>query len=345
MKVPAGSLFKMRKIKSQLLSAIIGIVIVIFLFWYIKIDEILKAFSHFSLLNLILFIIISITIMVSLTLKWSIILKAQGCKVPFFKLFTYKLAGFAVSYVTPSAHIGGEPVRAYLLNKNHNIEFKKSLSSVVIDKSLELSLNGFFACIAIIIILFNFTIPEKTAVIMIFSFFVMLAGMYAFYHLTITEKGFFTTCFSLLRLNKWKLTKKYEKDIKGMESHLIYFFKYNKKGFRNASLVFFLIWILMFFEYKFALLLLGYNNASFVAIFIFFSFVGIAYLIPVPAALGALEFGQSSASAMLGISKGIGLALSIIIRGRDMIWVFLGLSYLALHKINFREIKGNNNEN
>ena len=93
----------------------------------------------------------------------------------------------------------------------------------------------------------------------------------------------------------------------------------------------------MFFEYKLALLLLGYN-ASFAAIFIFFSFVGLAYIIPVPAALGALEFGQSSASAMLGISKGVGLALSIVIRGRDMIWVFLGLSYLALHKVKFKEI-------
>ena len=277
------------------------------------------------------------------TLKWSVILRSQGCKVPFPKLFVYKLAGFGVSYITPAAHIGGEPVMAYFLTNNHNIEFKKSLSSVVIDKSLDLILNGFFACISILIILANFTVSKKTANLMIFSFFAMAAAIYSFYHLTITEKGFFTTCFRLLRFNKWKVTKKYEKYISGMESHLIYFFKYNKKGFRNAFLTFLLVWILMFFEFKLALLLLGYN-ASFVAIFIFFSLVGIAYIIPVPAALGALEFGQSSASVMLGISKSVGLALSIIIRSRDMIWVFLGLSYLALHKINFREIKGENNE-
>ncbi|MBA3064176.1 flippase-like domain-containing protein, partial [Candidatus Woesearchaeota archaeon] len=331
-KVPAGSFFKMRKIKSELLSAIIGIIIVIFLFWYIKVEEILKAFSYFSFDKLILFIIVSIIMMLLHTLKWSIILKSQGCKIPFPKLFIYKLAGFGVSYVTPAAHMGGEPVRAYLLKTNHNIPFKKALSSVVIDKSLDLSLNGFFACITILIILANFTVSERTATLMVLSFFAMAAAIYSFYHLTITEKGFFTTCFRLLRLNKWKLTKKYEKDIKGMELHLIYFFKYNKKGFRDTSLVFLLVWILMFFEYKLALLLLGYN-ASFVAIFIVLSLVGLAYIIPVPAALGALEFGQSSASAILRVSKGIGLALSIIIRGRDMIWVFLGLSYLALHKI------------
>jgi len=333
----------MKKIRSQLLSAIIGIIIIIFLFWYIKVDEILNAFSHFSLVNLVLFIIVSIAIMISLTLKWSIILKSQGCKVPFSKLFIYKLAGYSVSYVTPTAHMGGEPVRAYLLSHNHNIEFKKSLSSVIIDKSLDLSLNGFFACIAVIFILFTFTIPEKTAIIMILISFVMIGAIYSFYHLTITEKGFFTTCFRLLKLNKWKLTKKYEKDIKGMEFHLIQFFKYNKKGFRNASLTFLLTWILMFLEYKLALLLLGYN-ASFTAIFIVFSLVGLAYIIPVPAALGALEFGQSSASVLLGVSKGIGLALSIVIRGRDMIWVFLGLSYLALHKLKFKEMGENNNK-
>jgi len=334
----------MKKIRSQLLSAIIGIIIIIFLFWYIKVDEIIKAFSHFSLINLVLFITISIAIMISLTLKWSIILKSQGYKVPFLKLFVYKLAGFGVSYVTPAAHMGGEPIRAYLLKNNHNIEFKKALSSVVIDKSIELSLNGFFACITIIFILFTFTIPEKTAIIMILSSFAMIGAIYSFYHLTITEKGFFTTCFRLLKLNKWKLTKKYEKDIKGMEFHLIQFFKYNKKGFKNASLTFILTWVLMFFEYKLALLLLGYN-ASFAAIFIVFSLVGLAYIIPVPAALGALEFGQSSASAILGVSSGIGLALSIVIRGRDMIWVFLGLSYLTLHKIKFKDVILNNNKN
>ncbi len=334
----------MKKIKSQLLSAILGIIIVIFLFWYIKIEEIIKAFSYFSFDKLILFIIVSITMMLLHTLRWSIILKSQGCKIPFPKLIVYKLAGFGVSYVTPSAHMGGEPVRAYLLSHNHNIEFKKSLSSVIIDKSLDLSLNGFFACISILIILVNFTVPKNTATIMIFGFFAMAAAIYSFYHLTITEKGFFTTCFRLLRLNKWKPTKKYEKDIKAMELHLIQFFKYNKKGFRNAFLIFILIWILMFVEYKLALLLLGYD-ASFAAIFIVFSLVGLAYIIPVPAALGALEFGQSSASAILGVSKGVGLALSIVIRGRDMIWVFLGLSYLALHKIKFKDIAGNNNKN
>ena len=333
----------MRKIKSQFLSAIIGIVIIVFLFWYIRVDEVFKAFSHFSLVNLVLFIIVSIAIMMSLTWKWSIILRSQGYKIPFSKLFIYKLAGFGVSYVTPAAHMGGEPVRAYLLSHNHNIEFKKSLSSVVIDKSLDLSLNGFFACITILIILANFTVSKKAATLMIFGFFAMAAAIYSFYHLTITGKGFFTTCFRLLRLNKWKVTKKYEKDIKGMEFHLIQFFKYNKKAFRDAFLIFLLIWILMFIEYKLALLLLGYN-ASFAAIFIVFSLVGLAYIIPVPAALGALEFGQSSASALLKISSGIGLALSIVIRGRDMIWVFFGLSYLVLHKIKFKDITGNNNK-
>ncbi len=333
----------MRKINSQILTAIIGVIIVIFLFWYIKVEEILKAFSYFSFDKLVLFIIVSIVMMLLHTLKWNIILRAQGCKIPFSKLFIYKLAGFAVSYVTPSAHIGGEPVRAYLLNKNHNIEFKKSLSSVVIDKSLDLSLNGFFACITILIILANFTVSKRTASLMVLSFFAMAAAIYSFYYLTLNEKGFFTTCFRLLGLNKWKLTKKYEKEIKGMELHLIHFFKYNKRGFRNAFLTFLLVWVLMFFEFKLALLLLGYN-ASFAAIFIVFSLVGLAYIIPVPAALGALEFGQSSASALLKVSKGVGLALSIVIRGRDMIWVFLGLSYLALHKIKFREIVFNNNE-
>jgi uncharacterized protein (TIRG00374 family) len=334
-------MIKMEKKRSRLISIVIGIAIIAFLFWYVKVDEIIKAFSHFSLDKLLIYLAVSISIMVLHTLKWKIVMNSFKIDIPFIQLFKYKIAGFGVSYITPSAHIGGEPVRAHLLTKNHNIEFKKSLSCVVIDKSLELILNGLFGCIGIAIVLFNFTLSKKTTTVMILSFFTIISIIYLFYRLTLKEKGFFTTVFKFLRIDKIKILIKYEDDIKEFEQHIISFFKYNLKAFFKASFVFFVTWILMFIEYKIALMLLGYN-ASFTALFIVISLIALAYIVPIPAALGSLEFSQSSAAAILKFSSGIGLALSLFVRGRDLLWTFIGLSYLGLHKIKFLDALLNN---
>ncbi|MDD5086946.1 MAG: lysylphosphatidylglycerol synthase transmembrane domain-containing protein [Candidatus Nanoarchaeia archaeon] len=334
-------MIKMDKKRSRIISIGIGIAIIAFLFWYVKVDDIIVAFSNFSLINLLIYLLVSVTIMILLTIKWSIVLNSFGIKIPFIQLFKYKLAGFGVSYITPSAHIGGEPVRAHLLHKNHNIEFKKSLSCVVIDKSLELILNGLFGCIGILIVLFNFTLPKRTTAIMILSFFALISIIYSFYRLTLQEKGFFTTALRFLRIDKIKILKKYENEINEFESHIISFFKYNWKAFFKASFVFLIAWLFMFIEYKIALRLVGYD-ASLSAVFIVISLVALAYIIPIPAALGSLEFGQSSAAALLGFSSAIGLALSLFIRGRDLLWTFIGLSYLGLHKIKFMDALLNN---
>jgi len=59
--------------------------------------------------------------------------------------------------------------------------------------------------------------------------------------------------------------------------------------------------------------------------------VGFAYIIPVPAALGALEAGQASLFSLVGLGAGVGVVLSLLIRVRDIMWTFIGLSYLSLH--------------
>jgi len=53
----------------------------------------------------------------------------------------------------------------------------------------------------------------------------------------------------------------------------------------------------------------------------------IAILLPMPAGLGALEASQALAMSSLGLDPAYGVAIALLIRGRD---VLLGLSGLAL---------------
>lgn len=58
----------------------------------------------------------------------------QG-RVRWDRLFRARLAGEALNYVTPSASIGGEPVKAVLLSRRHGIPMAEGMASVVVAKT------------------------------------------------------------------------------------------------------------------------------------------------------------------------------------------------------------------
>jgi len=66
-----------------------------------------------------------------------------------------------------------------------------------------------------------------------------------------------------------------------------------------------------------------------VIIFSVIAIMGFAYVVPIPAALGALELGQASLFGAIGIGASVGFVAGILIRARDLVWTFLGLAYLV----------------
>jgi uncharacterized protein (TIRG00374 family) len=137
------------------LSIIAGIAALWIILKVIPIQEVFMSFTNSSPRIIIGFLFASIGIMVSLAWRWKVVLRSQKIDIPLLKLFNYRLIGYGISYLTPAAKLGGEPVRAALLGR-HGVNFSKALSSVVIDKTIELSASGFFFFIGVLTILFCF---------------------------------------------------------------------------------------------------------------------------------------------------------------------------------------------
>ena len=66
-------------------------------------------------------------------------------------------------------------------------------------------------------------------------------------------------------------------------------------------------------------------------IFLIVTLVGIAYLLPIPMALGTLEAGQISAFAILSLSTAAAVGMSFIIRAKDMLIAFWGVGILSFY--------------
>ncbi len=317
--------------KAIKISLLLGVLIFVLFFLRAGISDVSSAFSGISVKYLILFLAASFVIALILALRWKLILNSFHVRVPLLKCFNYRTAAFAVGYITPSMRFGGEPLRVSLVRK-HCGSTAKAASTVVIDRSIDLTSNFLFFLIGLVIVVMKFTLPGNTLFVILAGAGLALIGLSFFYYRLHTGKGFFIHLLRKLRLDRIKWIKKYEKDIIRTEKHVTDFLRKDKKTFFLAMLVSVLAWVFMFLEYKFALLALGYN-APISSLFIVISFVGIAVMMPIPGALGVLEAGQTSAFALIGGRHSTGIALSLVIRARDLMWTAAGIIFIYHHHL------------
>lgn len=313
-------------------TVVLGILLSVAVVWSVGLGDIIEAFHRASWTLIGLYVAVSLLIAILLTMKWAIVLDAYGVRLPFATLFIYRLIGYAVSYVTPTAHVGGEPVRAMLLGKQ-GIPMKVGFSSAVVDRSLELVFNMlmFFIGGLILLNLTEFPRPARIAILIFSIVAVGIVGLFVWG--VVGKKRFLVPGMKLLRLNRLKSWKTIERWVDEVELLIQHFYAKKKGHFRLAVFINSLLWVLMLLEYKFALLLLGYD-ASVLGAFLFLTGVGIAYSLPIPAGLGVLELGQLGAASVLGVAPAIAIALAFLIRFRDLVWTFLGLILLWLFHFN-----------
>ncbi len=318
---------KTKNIFLIVLSVAVGLGLFFWLIGFAGIKDTIKIFRNLPLDILVYFFIVSSAIDVVLALRWKVILSQLGYKVNFINVYIYRLMGYAVSYVTPSAHVGGEPVRVMML-KRHKVKTTEAISSVLLDKSVELTADLFFGALGMFMLLVSFNVPRLSY---LFMFIALLLAVYLvtrfFMKLRRNERTF-VKIMKKMRLDKFKLTKSLIQKMEEVEKSMSLFLSKSMKGFYIAVSMSVILWGCMYLEYFFALKLVGISP-TLMQIFLVGVLIALSYIIPVPAALGVLEAGQVSAFALLGFKPDTAIAFSLIIRGRDLLRTAFGLIFLS----------------
>ena len=321
-----------KKTKIIAATSIIGLIIFILVLNFIDLKSLLESLKQFSTFPFIAYLIVSLLMMMAGVYRWSVILEAHGAKVPFWSLFSYKISGFSLCYITPGALVGGEALRAYLLKRN-KVKFTEALSSVIIDKFFDLSIAALFTSLGIIAVISFFEISSYLKTLILLFTVIWVVALSFFLYGALTKKGFFRHIFKFLRLYRIKRLSKLKVKVEEIEDNISHFFINHKKEFRRAVVMSMVLWVLMFVEYKIATVVFGYD-AGFVAIFLIICMVGFSYTLPVPGGLGVLEATQASLHKIIGLKAAQGVLLSLLIRARDIFWTMLGASFLYHHGIN-----------
>ena len=308
------------------LSLVIGLVI--FSVVFMQNLDLFMSIEKLKYVYLIPYLFFSMLIFSIHVLRWKLILLAHNRSIKFTQLFLYKVAGFAISYFTPAAHIGGEPVRAWLL-KRHRLKFHEALSSVMIDKFLEILVSVVLGIVGFLLLILKFTVSNNTAIIVVLALGSAATGVWFFYARTVARKPFVSL---LLRFSGRKAIVKARKIVEKSEELVSSFFNRKKRLLLVSIILTFVNIFLMFFEYHFLFMVFGIDS-DIGALFLVTALIAISYIMPVPAGLGVLEVSEAGLFSLMAMKSAIGLGISLIVRIKDSTIALIGLAYLALKGI------------
>ena len=274
-------------------------------------------------------------ILILMALRWGWILGTlHSGRVHWPALLSYRLVGFGVSFFTPGPQFGGEPVQVDLLRRREDVPLSAALSSVYLDRLLDVLANFTFLALGVSVSMLSGLLPGEMAGWAWGGAVVIVALPLG--HIGALFTGRRPASWLARRIADWRSGS----DQQGKESFWERAWAVTREvEQRIATLchdqprnLFFwiglsaLIWLVMLLEYGLTLRFLGITP-SLVEVITAITAARLALLMPVPGGLGALEASQVFATQALGWGAQVGMALSLVIRARDLTLALFGLGW------------------
>lgn len=303
---------------------LLGIGLFSYSVYHAGIGNIINVIKEFSLVKFLILVGLSFLNFYLYSLRWELIVKAifPEKKVKSSTFFWDRMAGYALSYVTPSAQLGGEPLRIMLLEEA-GIPRKVGVSSTIIDKALEISALIVFISVGILVAIFDQRLDYTSKGVLGIVALIMMFLVFWFYFTSIKNIGFFSSIFRALHLRKIKRISHLESKLSEFEKEMNKFYKEHPKVLYRLLVISAFTLAFLLVEHFIVAWFMGVR-LTFLQVFLASTIPYIAYMMPIPGGFGALEGGHAAVFAILGVPINA-VAFVFIIRLRDFIFVLLGL--------------------
>lgn len=286
--------------------------------------EIWNAIRQLELSQLGVLFVLNALVITAMTARWWVIVRAENPGVPFLPFIRYRLAVFGLSYFTPGPQVGGEPLQVIYLQRYHGISFARATSAVIMDKLLEFLAN-FILIAAGLTAAVRVGLLTSTGVRAPVSVIPMAAVLlWPMLHLALLYLGRYPVS-SLLRGAAPLLGEPaWVRLIIVAERMAASFTRRRFASLMAALACSLLAWTGMALEY---FLMASYLQASlsFEQTLAALTAALVAFLMPLPGGLGALEASQVYALQAMGYSPALGISIALIMRGRDILNGAVGL--------------------
>ncbi|MCA9498140.1 MAG: flippase-like domain-containing protein [Nitrospira sp.] len=316
----------------KLLFLVVGLAALVGIVLHIGLEPIQHTVSRLGLLHFGLILIPMILVYGLEAWGWQFTLGSHAQKVGFLRLFAIRMAGETVNVTTPTAYVGGEPLKAYLL-KRYGVPMVDGLASVITAKTTMTFAQVLFILLGLALAFWILGDSGHYWMAMLVSVAVLAFGVGLF--VLLQRHGLGMGCLSLLRACGIRVTflEKRESQLQELDGTIRGFYSQHRETFYGALALFFLAWMMETLEVYAILYFLDVSIDVWVAI----SIAALTVLIKggtffIPGSLGAQEGGYTLLLMTFGYSEVTGITFALIRRLREILWIVFGLVCLMFLK-------------
>ncbi|WP_455392346.1 lysylphosphatidylglycerol synthase transmembrane domain-containing protein [[Eubacterium] cellulosolvens] len=333
--------------KRILIGIIVSVVIILAMVWLANPMDLLENIRQTNLYLILLVIILYLINLLTKAFRWYLLVNSSGAKVSFNKTFPFYVIALALNNVTPGK-IGGEPVRAYLLNKEAKVPIGQGIASIFAEKIMDIIVIATMAVIGAIFILP--LLPVDAARILVVVLVLVVAGiiitLYIVSHGTILEKTVDKSVNFAMRVSKHSLVKQLSLALVGFVDRFKFGMGEILKAKRNAGSCIILTVIIWINEaVRLFIILLALPNIEGLSLGAVFIASSIANILGFAVPLGAGNIlGIETVFIALGMSRSSAGAASFL-QVATSIWISVPLGAAALVVTGFKLSKLSNSNN
>jgi hypothetical protein len=255
-------------------------------------------------------------------------------RVPWRRLFSVRLAGEALNFGTAS--VGGEPVKAYLLQPS--VSLVEASTAQLVDKTSITIAQVLFLGLGLAVACPLFDLPSdfRRAMGALLGIQILAVGAFVFVQrVGMLGRG--------LRLLQWLGVRGRGPRAEGLISvdrALAASYRRRPGAVLGCIAIHFLGWVVGSLEVYLVLTWLGVSTSFTSALVIDAFGTGVKFMaFAVPGALGVLEGGYMLAFSAVGLGSGLGLSFTLVRRLRMVIWSALGLVVLVVLRSSARRAR------
>jgi glycosyltransferase 2 family protein len=270
------------------------------------------------------------------TLGWTTTFVAGAAdRAGFGTLFRIRTAGEAVNNLLPSAYLGGEPVKVYLAAR-YGIPTASAAQSVVVAKTTMTLAELLFIMIGAVAALH--TLPAGSSAYRGMLALTGLAASIVALLFWLQRRGIFGAFLRGSRRLGWHIgvLERHQRELENLDALIIAFYRDERARFFASTALHLAGWTAGFFEVWLGAYLLG-TPIHWTQALAIEAFAAVAKGIGafVPGSIGVQESSVVLLFRVFALPEPLGISYAIIRRGRELLWVALGVVFLLREESSF----------
>jgi len=272
-------------------------------------------------------------------LGWVISFGRQRVGVWFPGMLRIRWAGEAINYILPTAYVGGEAVKVYLLHKR-GVATTLSGTAAVVSKSCQtLAMVLFIACGAVVALPY---LPADSPARQGMMTVAGLAGIGVALLFWMQRRGLFATLLAVVRSVGLRVAnlERQRPHFEKMDEGVRRFYREEPGRFFACTAVFFLGWMADTLEILLVAQLLGVE-LDWGQAFALEAFIAVAKAVGMfsPGSMGVQEIGVVFLFKLFGLPEALGGAYAMIRRGREFVFGLVGWGFIVAEEHSVKELQ------